>query len=508
MPGSTTVRGLVPHQSVSRSGDLLTTPVVLNVGVDVVTLTALTLIVCGAVVLGYASVWVRRLIAATQQTPTQRRWQVLFGLTLFFLAGYLGTIVLVWTRAVEALITLTGTVFFGGALFVFLVVWTSKSTIDRLVETTVSRDFLDDVLASMGDALLIVSPDGDVDEANPAATDLFECDYETLLGTEVDDLFVGDWSPFGDGAEPSETSGEARIVTTTGEIVPVLFSASSLSTNGTTECVVICTIRDITRRKRREQELQRQNDRLDEFASVISHDLRNPLGIAQGHLDIARETGDPDHFEAVDSALDRIECLVDALLELAQQGRTVDDPAPVQLDEVVEMAWQTVDTATTTLRTEGDLGATHADEVRLRQALENLFRNSVEHGSTGSRPEADDSAEHGGPTVTVGPLPDASGFYVEDDGPGISPDDREDVFENGYSTQESGTGFGLSIVRTIIEAHDWDISLTDGTEGGARFEIRTSRTVTGDPPGEPPTEPVASVQPTGVATDSTESRQE
>lgn len=63
------------------------------------------------------------------------------------------------------------------------------------------------------------------------------------------------------------------------------------------------------------------------------------------------------------------------------------------------------------------------------------------------------------------------GFYVEDDGPGIAEDEREQVFEAGYSSSHHGTGFGLSIVQEIVEAHDWDIRVTDSSDGGARFEI-------------------------------------
>jgi signal transduction histidine kinase len=71
-------------------------------------------------------------------------------------------------------------------------------------------------------------------------------------------------------------------------------------------------------------------------------------------------------------------------------------------------------------------------------------------------------------TVTVGPLGD--GFYVADDGPGFTEENREHAFEHGFTTSEDGTGFGLSIVETICRAHGWDIRL-DGAEGGARFEV-------------------------------------
>lgn len=96
----------------------------------------------------------------------------------------------------------------------------------------------------------------------------------------------------------------------------------------------------------------------------------------------------------------------------------------------------------------------------------------MEHGSTSHRSQAgDDAAFHGGEEVrvTIGTM--EGGFYVEDDGPGISEDERNDVFEMGYSTREGGIGFGLAIARQVATAHDWKIRVTDGLEGGARFEI-------------------------------------
>jgi signal transduction histidine kinase len=95
-----------------------------------------------------------------------------------------------------------------------------------------------------------------------------------------------------------------------------------------------------------------------------------------------------------------------------------------------------------------------ADRSRLGQLFENPFRNSVEHGSTGSRAEPGDSVEHGGPdvTITVGDLPD--GCYVGDDGPGIPAAERDDVFALGHSTAAEGTGFGPPIVNPVARAHD------------------------------------------------------
>jgi len=247
---------------------------------------------------------------------------------------------------------------------------------------------------------------------------------------------------------------------------------------------------------RREQELARQNQRLDEFASVVSHDLRNPLNVAQGNVDLARKTGDDQHLDRADDALDRMDDLIDDLLTLARSGRTVSDVEPVDLRRVVEDAWSTTDAGDAQLEFDGELGTVRADESRLVQLFENLFRNSVEHGSTDSRTESGDSVEHGstnnrpraddsvehGPsddaspiTITVGSLSD--GFYVADDGRGIPESEREHVFETGYTTATSGTGFGLNIVRTIADAHGWRVAVTESAEGGARFEFTTDGTV-------------------------------
>jgi len=222
-----------------------------------------------------------------------------------------------------------------------------------------------------------------------------------------------------------------------------------------------------------------------EVASVLSHDLRNPLDVAKAHLRAAEETGDDEHFSTVADAHDRMSQIIRDVLTLAR-GEAVLDPADgVAIRTAVEDAWQSVETADATLRVADDLPAATADPDRLRRLLENLFRNSVEHGSTGGRTagRSDDAVEHGstdddgdddgGVTVTVGPLGDgAEGFYVADDGPGIPPGERDAVFDPGYTVAGGGTGLGLAIVQRVAAAHDWSLSLGESDAGGARFEIR------------------------------------
>jgi PAS domain S-box-containing protein len=279
---------------------------------------------------------------------------------------------------------------------------------------------------------------------------------------------------------------ELRIRTRDGEVRYVELSAQVISYNG--ELGHLGSARDVTERRKRKRKVERQNERLKEFASVVSHDLRNPLNVAQGHLELARETGDERHFEKTGSALGRMESLIEDLLKLARQGQDVSETESVDFEGVVRRAWSTVSTGNSVLDVGETLGNVEADDSRLQELFENLFRNAVEHGGsdvtvrvgaldeatvgeTGSADLADATdADDTPPTQRAG----RDGFYVEDDGPGIPEDEREKVFEHGHTTTEEGSGLGLSIVSSIVDAHGWTVTAIESDSGGARFEISTA----------------------------------
>jgi PAS domain S-box-containing protein len=214
---------------------------------------------------------------------------------------------------------------------------------------------------------------------------------------------------------------------------------------------------NVTEQVERERRLREQNERLDELARIVSHDLRNPLDVAINRLELAREEVDSEHFAAIERAHDRIEALVDDLLAAAVDGHRKVETETVPLGEFVDDCWATVATAGGRLVVETDRSV-RADPGQLRRLVENLLGNAVRHGG--------DEV-----TVTVGDLDD--GFYVADDGPGVPADERERVFETGHTTASEGTGLGLYIVQTIAAEHGWDIALTESADGGARFEVRT-----------------------------------
>jgi signal transduction histidine kinase len=223
------------------------------------------------------------------------------------------------------------------------------------------------------------------------------------------------------------------------------------------ELYVVATISDITARKQREQELRRQNQRLEEFTSVVSHDLRNPLSVIAGRLELVQRECDNEHLEAIEESVERMDVLIENLRRFAREGEVVERVEPIDLSSFAEECWQHIATADATLVTETD-DRVRADRGRLQQLLENLMRNAVEHGGEDV-------------TMTVGTTDDVDGFYVEDDGPGIPVDSRAQVFQWGRSTSEENTGIGLAIVDQIAEAHGWQIHLAERPSGGTRFEI-------------------------------------
>jgi PAS domain S-box-containing protein len=219
---------------------------------------------------------------------------------------------------------------------------------------------------------------------------------------------------------------------------------------------------DISERKQAEQELKRENSRLSEFASVISHDLRNPLNVAQGRAAILQQQDNDDlkeHLTPLVASLERIESIIQDTLTLARKGKTVGEMDSVSAVELIGKCWQGVETAEATLKINDEF-TIRGDRDRLRHVCENLFRNAVEHGGEDV-------------TVWVGRTGE-DGIYVEDDGPGIAPSDREAVFEPGHTSAAGGTGFGLTIVKRIAEAHGWEMTITEGRDGGARFEFDTA----------------------------------
>ncbi len=329
---------------------------------------------------------------------------------------------------------------------------------EREQELTAVMSRLEALFENSPDMINVHDADGNIIDPNPRLCEKTGYDASELTAMKVWEL---DRSITPEEAnalwEDMEVGDQLRLEgeyqCRDGSTFPVEVHVRRLNLDAEDRFVAIS--RDIADQKTYERELERQNDRLNEFASVVSHDLRNPLATAEGRLELARSECDSEHLEDVAMAHDRMAQLIEDLLALAREGETVREMNPVDLRSFIETCWQNVVTNGASLSIDTDRHI-QADQSRLRQLLENLIRNAIEHGGEDVR-------------VRVGELED--GFYLEDDGPGIPENQQDDVFNAGYSTSDEGTGFGLSIVKQVADAHGWDVHVTDGADGGARFEI-------------------------------------
>ncbi|GAB3700903.1 sensor histidine kinase [Halorubrum pallidum] len=207
--------------------------------------------------------------------------------------------------------------------------------------------------------------------------------------------------------------------------------------------------------RRIQNRYKRDMEQIEEMTGIVSHDLRNPLAIAQGQVELLSGSIQ-ESVSKIDKAHKRMDTLIEDILTFTRIDESVENPAPVSLKSCVDDAWEGIQTSDATLTIAFEDTTIRADEPRLKRLFENLFRNAVEHG---------------GESVSIEVGVTENGLYVADDGPGIPASERELVFEAGYSGTTENTGFGLSIVHRVADAHGWKIFITDSTTGGARFEI-------------------------------------
>lgn len=324
------------------------------------------------------------------------------------------------------------------------------------------------VIETLDDPVIIIDRDQYVVDWNEAAEVLLEADpgkqpLAAVAPESLSALIATDQPPThpSEGEPTNQTAGE-----TIGENPEIELGESERTYNVLTSNIhnrvgelrgQAIVLRDISRLVRQRKKLQEKNERLDKFASVISHDLRNPITVARGYTEMLDDEGS---VEEIENSLDRMEAIIDDVLTITRKGGELEesDLQQVRIKAVAEDAWEVVDTKDGELHIETELPVVDADPDQLQTLFENLFRNTYDHCD----PETD---------VYLGRLDRKTGFYVTDDGPGISDEIHEQIFDAGVTDTRDGTGLGLDIVRDVVETHGWEISLDADADRGAKFDV-------------------------------------
>jgi PAS domain S-box-containing protein len=388
----------------------------------------------------------------------------------------------------------------------------------NLERTTVSRDYMDNVINSMIDTLIVASPEGIIVRANHAACVLSGYREEELLGLALDQLVFSANGVQGLRlehvlAERALVPGERTFRARDGRSIPVLFSASVMRDLSGAVQGIVCAAQDLTDRKRDEAQLQAYSDELAEineelknFAYIVSHDLRAPLlnirGFSQEltrsiqtiepcfqkhlpYLDpedrdrvaplLQKEIPEALHF--ISSSVVRMDGLINAILRLSRAGRRKVHPERVRVRELVQ---ETVESqahqiasanATVTLR---DLPEVVADRAALVQIFSNLLDNAIKYLEPGRPGTIEVSAERSDGAVL---------FHIRDNGRGIAREDIARAFEmfRRVGRQDvPGEGIGLPHVKALVRLLGGRIWCESETGKGSTFSFSLPLAVTND----------------------------
>lgn len=202
---------------------------------------------------------------------------------------------------------------------------------------------------------------------------------------------------------------------------------------------------DITEKKERTKSLKEKNRRLDEFNSIVSHDLRNPLNVARGFLDIARDSMKEEDLDKVENSLNRMENIIDELLAVSGDAENF-EKQDLNLETVFLEAIESGNREISfELENNKDL---HASRTALVNIFDNMISNSIDHNKKG---------------VSVKVEGTSYGFLYKDDGE--LSEEIDEIVEHGYTSSTDGRGLGLSIIRRLANANDWSLELEKGGEG-------------------------------------------
>ncbi|OGO19856.1 MAG: hypothetical protein A2Z14_17800 [Chloroflexi bacterium RBG_16_48_8] len=338
------------------------------------------------------------------------------------------------------------------------------------------------IFEGVQDAIFVEGITGEILDANACACEMFGYRREELLTKTVNDLVPDGYLAIIPGdlmdATLPENPVETVNVRSNGEYFPVEITAR-LQEIGK-ETVMLVVVRDITERKQVEKafeqsklDLERSNTDLERFASIASHDLREPLRAISGFADLLakryREQLDADADDYIAYILDgtrRLQRLIDDLLTYSRVGTRGKAFEPVDCETILDMVITNLTMAigeSGAVVTHDPLPSILGDRVQLEQLFQNLISNAIKFRGE-ERPE-----------VHIGVVRRNSEweFSIKDNGIGIKPQhmDRIFVIFQRLHTQDEypGTGLGLAICKRIIERHGGRIWVVSESGRGSTF---------------------------------------
>ncbi len=360
---------------------------------------------------------------------------------------------------------------------------------EDLKKTTVSKKYVDNIIRSMFDTLLVVTPEGTIQTVNRATCDLLGYGEEELVGKNIEfisaDVNYHSWlDELIKKGSMSDT--EKTYLAKDGRKIPVLFSGSIMRDDNGKIQGIVCVAQDITEH-RHSEEIHRENERLalrcrakSEFLTNMSHELRTPLNSIIGFSELMKQKTQGEMNEKQERYVDNVlkggkhllglinDILYLSGMDAAKIELTLEKTSvPELVDETLSLVRENASAHNLLIEKEIDpqLEFIEADRQKLKQILFNLLSNAVKF----SKPEG------GRVTVKAKKEGNTAKFQVSDTGIGIKKEDMGRLFkefeqlDSGISRKYGGTGLGLAISKKLVELHGGEITVESSYGQGSTF---------------------------------------
>ncbi len=365
----------------------------------------------------------------------------------------------------------------GSGVFFFFFVIQNYYLVGRTLRHT--QDYARQVVNNMASGVLSVDRQGELISYNQVAIDLLGLEQMMVnrinLKMTLDFLSTGIQEVF-DRCHTMPYK-EIEYQKKQNETVPLGISVSPIRGDDGTCNEAVLIVRDLREIKQLEEKVRRSEKlaAVGQLAAGLAHEIRNPLSSIRGFAQFLRHAlkdkpKEQEYTEIMIKEMDRINRVVSDLLSFANPRAA--EPAPASADELVRHVVQLVEAdaqskdITIERHIDADIGEIYLDAYQITQAFLNLLLNSLKFVEKGGRIEVKALLMEQGTEFV---------FQVEDNGPGILPENMTKIFDPFFTTRESGTGLGLAIVHKIVENHHGDIDVESPPSGktkGCRFTVR------------------------------------
>ncbi len=457
-------------------------------------MTAHTLVTCmliggGAIVMALAIRATAKLLPLIGDTRYATHWRLLLYLMVFFLFGYLAALVLSIQGRTGIVFLLTGTVFLMGAVFVFLVVRIGYLTIGDLQHTTKTMSFVENIITSMADTVLVLRPEGNILMVNQAFCRLLGFEERELVGKSLKKLFAHEdesaWQKiFEDDVQNLEVAFRSRF----NRLIPMSVSVASMhKPDGGLQGLVLLA-KDLSEFKAIQVDLRAARDAAEvanraksEFLAAMSHEIRTPMNGVIGMTGLLGKTPlsreQAEYVEIIRVSGEALLTLIDDILDFSKIEANKLELENIEFDlfSCIEQAMDLLSVKIAEKKVEtlyrvgsGVPALLIGDENRLRQVLVNLLSNAIKFTHEGEIMVDVSLDRELDEAVLIR-------FEVSDTGIGISDEKARRLFSPFYQADLSitrkygGTGLGLAISKKIVELMGGEIGVASRVGQGSNF---------------------------------------